>query len=341
MYQKCFYYIYFYTNLVIVRYMRKQCIPVTDPVENKQSHDKFNKAVTIDDVDRLTHHQYSRNSLLSMTNDWNHFSTFCHSKQVIALPASVTAIRQFLERQSRERKYASLKRMAITIGQIHRFHGHTDPCNHRQVKILMAQFRLNKQGDAKQARSFNRSHLEQLQSQINKECSVKQLRDTALLSVMFECAMKRSELCALTIEQLELDLTNSEPVQVSLHNNHYQLSHSSSVILKQWLLMLPDTTGPVFRRIDRHANIGEGALDASSIYRVFRSLQQTLGVSIQFSGQSARVGAAKELAKQGYELHDIVSFGRWVSPAMPAQYLGKKVLADTERLKFKVIKPWD
>ncbi|MEZ8965430.1 tyrosine-type recombinase/integrase [Vibrio breoganii] len=321
--------------------MRKKCIPITDPQLKQQSCALFNKRILLDDLDTLTQQQYSRNSLLSMFNDWNHFVEFCGQRKVAALPASTTAVRLFLEKQSETRKYATLKRMAITLGLVHRFHEFPDPCNHRQVKMLLAQLRLDKRGDAKQAEAFNSQHLKEIHQQLDSESSLKQLRDTAILSVMFECAMKRSELRALLFHQVQFELLDDSPINIAINDNTYQLSSASSEIVKRWLLMIPDHLGPVFRRIDRHGNIGDDALDASSIYRVFRATETQLGLSLKLSGQSARVGAAKELAKQGYGVKDITDFGRWISPAMPAQYLGKQVLADSERLKFKVIKPWD
>ncbi|WP_261836176.1 site-specific integrase [Vibrio ishigakensis] len=317
--------------------MRKKCIPITDPDAKKRSARLFNGRVTVEDFDKLTANQYSRNSLLSMRNDWNHLVEFCQLKKVSALPASTTAVRLFLEKQTQTRKYSTIKRMAITIGLVHRFHEYPDPCNHRSIKMIMAQTRLDKKGDAKQASAFNANHLKELQQQLSSDSTLKQLRDVALLSVMFECALKRSELRALSFEQLQ----ESESYQIHFGDKTYQLSPASSDILRSWVLMVPEQPGPVFRRIDRHGNIGDMALDASSIYRVFRAVEDQLKVDVQFTGQSARVGAAKELAKQGYHISDITDFGRWVSPAMPAQYLGKQVLADQERLKFKVIKPWD
>ncbi|CAM4097383.1 tyrosine-type recombinase/integrase [Vibrio neonatus] len=321
--------------------MRKKCIPITDPVLKKQSCARFNNKVSIEDFDTLTQRQYSRNSLLSMYNDWNHFVEFCASKKVSAIVASTMAVRLFLEKQTQTRKYATIKRMAITIGLVHKFHEYPDPCNHRQIKMLLAQLRLDKKGDAKQAEAFNSEHLHLIQQQLDAESSLKQLRDAAILSVMFECAMKRSELRTLHFHQLTFDIIDDNPIQLSINDNNYQLSEQSSEIVKRWLLMLPEHLGPVFRRIDRHGNIGDEPLDSSSIYRVFRSAETQLDIPLKLSGQSARVGATKELAKQGYSVRDITDFGRWLSPAMPAQYLGKQVLADSERLKFKSIKPWD
>ncbi|GAM58415.1 integrase-like protein [Vibrio ishigakensis] len=59
---------------------------------------------------------------------------FCQLKKVSALPASTTAVRLFLEKQTQTRKYSTIKRMAITIGLVHRFHEYPDPCNHALSK---------------------------------------------------------------------------------------------------------------------------------------------------------------------------------------------------------------
>ncbi|WP_261818226.1 tyrosine-type recombinase/integrase [Vibrio gallicus] len=318
--------------------MRKKCIPIVDVQMRQLSCARFNSLVSIEDLNQLTVQQYSHNSLLSMTNDWNHFVEFCHNNNVVALPASTIAVRLFLDKQAKTKKYSTIKRTAISIGLVHRFHDHKDPCNHRQIKLNMAQTRLDKKGDARQAPSFDRQHLQILQQQLSSDSDLKTLRDVALVSVMFECALKRSELRALQFAQLQY---KAPYYWIRFGEQTYQLSQASSDILGSWMLMIAEHSGPVFRRLDRHGNIGDMALDASSIYRVFRAIEQRLNVNTKFTGQSARVGAVKQLSAQGYHITDITEFGRWVSPAMPAQYLGKQVMADKERLRFKTIKPWD
>jgi len=62
---------------------------------------------------------------------------------------------------------------------------------------------------------------------------------------------------------------------------------------------------------------------------------------LKFSGQSARVGAVQELSEQGYKIKEIQEFGRWLSPAMPYQYVGNKGTAEQEKLKFFSFKPWE
>ena len=60
-----------------------------------------------------------------------------------------------------------------------------------------------------------------------------------------------------------------------------------------------------------------------------------------FSGQSPRVGAAKDLADSGLSVEDIQEQGRWKSPAMPALYVGEKNRHEQELAKYRKTKPWE
>jgi hypothetical protein len=82
-------------------------------------------------------------------------------------------------------------------------------------------------------------------------------------------------------------------------------------------------------------------MDDSSIYRVLRNASELLSLSINFSGQSTRVGAAQHLSKAGANIKEIQDFGRWLSPAMPYQYIGSTQLAEDEQQTFVLIRPWE
>ncbi|MDB1126288.1 tyrosine-type recombinase/integrase [Vibrio algarum] len=156
---------------------------------------------------------------------------------------------------------------------------------------------------------------------------------------MFECVLKRSHLKNLLLK----DVVNIDNQWcVNLEERTYKLSPNACSALSLWIQYLNGSQGYLFRRIDKHNNIGMHQLDDSSIYRILRRASDLLGLANahRFTGQSARVGATQELKKQGYNIKDIQDFGRWLSPAMPAQYLQMKTVADDEMTKFKVIKPW-
>jgi len=320
--------------------VKKNIQPISGVIEQNISTKRFNKQIVSSDIVKLTNGQYSSSSSLAMTSDWNRFISFCDAKHVQALPSSITAIRMFLEHEAKERKFSSIRRYSITIGNIHIFHNYPSPTSHRQIKFTLSQLRQLKSGDSRQANALTVIHLYLLDELLIKENSLRAQRDLAIYYLMFECALKRSELKNLQISDTAI-LKNK--YTVNINENTYKLTNNASNALKTWVNYLLGSGGFLFRRIDKHNNIGVHQLDDSSIYRILRRASDLLGLdnNHRFTGQSARVGATQELEKQGYSIKDIQDFGRWLSPAMPAQYLKMQRVASNEMAKFKMIRPWD
>ncbi|WP_417882818.1 tyrosine-type recombinase/integrase [Vibrio rumoiensis] len=322
--------------------MRKNIPLISDPVEIKKSTVLFSNPIGYQDFLDITHDLYSHNSLLSMVNDWNRFVAFCSSRHVSPLPASITAIRLFLEQESRQRKFASIRRYSLTIGLVHRLHSLPDPVNHRQIHFTLSALRNMKKGDAAQATPFTEKHLNEIFHCLEKSDSVKDLRDLLIYSLMFECILKRGQLRDLRVNQI--DLISEQCAQLLVEENTYKLSRRTSLLIKRWFAVLGDDyQGALFCRIDKHGNLGSESLNDSSIYRVFRRASEILKLPdhLAFSGQSSRVGATQDLYKKGYNLRQIQQLGRWTSAVMPAQYIGKHALSESEQLLFKKIKSWD
>lgn len=319
--------------------MRKKLTCVTDQNILKHKVTEFNKTVSLEQMDDLTQHSYAHNSLLALKNDWNLFVSFCQSKSVSALPASVTATRLFLESEAKTRKYSSIRRYSVTISLVHRLLSLKDPTNNPKVRQSLMSLRLNKKGDEEQATSFTSVHLQTLYSKYSTSKAVKEIRDLAIYHVMFECALKRSELKNLTFNQIN---TNGEYLVLSFGESKYQLSLNATNCLNKWLRLVTRDCHYVFRSIDKHGNVANNILNDSSIFRILRNAGTLLGKpELKFSGQSARVGAVQELSEQGYKIKEIQEFGRWLSPAMPYQYVGNKGTAEQEKLKFFSFKPWE
>lgn len=320
--------------------MKKNILPITDPIIRRNSIKTFNHLVYKEMIRTLTRASYSTSSELAMASDWNRFVSFCEAKHVQPLPASITGVRLFLEHEAKTRKWATLKRYTVSISNIHQWHGFSSPSNHRQIKFTLQQLRSLKHGDAEQASPMTKRHLDQLEKLLKGNPTPRNIRDLSIFMLMFECALKRSELKTLTLDNL---LNTGNKITVQLDSQSYLLSKSASAALEKWKRFLSGSTGYLYRRIDKHNNIGMEKLDDSSIYRILRRASDLLELPYQhrFTGQSARVGSAKELESQGYKLKDIQDFGRWLSPAMPAQYLERTSIAEGEKAKFKSIRPWD
>ncbi|MGF1764964.1 tyrosine-type recombinase/integrase [Aliivibrio kagoshimensis] len=313
---------------------------MSNDVDLKLSKAYFSSVITDDQLlKQLTGDNYSSNSLISIINDWNRFVEFCQLKSVSPFPSSVTAVRLYIQSQRQTRKLSTLKRYLISIGIIHRCNDLSDPTNHRQVKFLLQELRLEKKDDAKQAAPFQLVHLETLNEKLGHSEDIKDIRDVCVWNIMFETMIKRSELKSLQTNQIAYG--ESDIVTLDIDQVTYALSQSASGYLVRWINMANIHNGIVFRSINRHGTVGVEVLNDSSIYRIVRRASDELGLKVKFSGQSTRVGATQELAQQGYALKEIQTFGRWASPAMPAQYLGNKPTAEQEKRKYKKAKPWD
>jgi integrase len=319
--------------------MVKKLISITNETLIDSYVSKLNHFVTKEFTNEITQNQYAKSSVLAMTKDWNLFVGFCLDHQLSSFPASALSVRHFLEHESRTRKYATIRRYTVTITVMHQILGFPDPMMHTEVRLLMMTLRLEKKGDHSQADAFNHQHLEKLNNLLCSSKSIRDIRDLAIYYLMFECVLKRSELRALLTEQLiEID----SDIFVLIKDFKYQLTPHATKAVKKWYALIEDTPSPyLFRSINRHQNIATDKLDDSSIYRILRNAGQRLGLKhLKFSGQSTRIGAARELHQQGMKVRDIQSFGRWQSPVMPSQYVGKTHQADLEIQRYKSFKPW-
>ena len=283
---------------------------------------------------RLTHQQYAKNTLVAFKNDWNSFLLFCAQHNSPPLPASAEIVHRYIEKMALTRKLASLKRYIVTISLVHRCHALPNPCLSNEIKLAMHKQRLDKHDDYTNAYGFRDNHLHELLDSFMRSTKAKDVRDMAIWAMTFEAMLKRSEVTALTINDVEV--TADGLITLSVNDNLIALSDVASDAVNRWLTLAMIDSGFVFRRIDRHNNIGDNPLDHSSIYRIFRRASQELELptDVIFSGQSPRVGASQDLADAGLSIHQIQHQGRWRSPAMPAQYIGQRAKRDSTLKKF-------
>ncbi|EGU47033.1 hypothetical protein VII00023_02119 [Vibrio ichthyoenteri ATCC 700023] len=318
--------------------MQKTIPRVTEPQKLKLLVARFSQCVSFEEVNDITAGVYASSSLLAMTKDWNLFVEFCQSKLVTPLPASTTATRQYIEKVAREKKYATVKRYTVTIALLHRLLSLPDPTQNQNVQQTLASIRIDKKGDAQQTPAFGAQQLTQLTEILSRSSSIKDWRNLAIYHVMYQSLMKRKDLRDLEFEQLH---QTDERISISIGDSHYQLNDESTVIMRRWLNMRGSQGRFVFTSIDRHENIGIEPLNDSSIFRILRAASEMLNLDVLFSGQSLRVGAVEALAQQGMKPKDIQYVGRWLSPAMPYQYLGNKAQSELEKMQFISIKPID
>ncbi|OCH17115.1 tyrosine-type recombinase/integrase [Aliivibrio logei] len=296
----------------------------------------LNDELTIQELQSILKKDYSDNSLVSFKNDWVNFVHFCQLHQVNALPASTTAIRIFIEKQAKEKKMSSIRRSLISISHIHIAFEFKDPTKNAQVKASLGSIRLAKKDDSKQTEGITSQMLKKLEYQLSESVELKDIRDLAIWHLMFELLLKRGELRDLKVTDVSF---NDEGLGlIKMKEYYYPLSIKISQLLTRWLEASQILEGYLFRSMDRHENLSLNHLNDSSIYRIFRRANILLNHTVNFSGLSARVGATKELSKKGYSIQEIQEMGRWISPAMPNQYIGQTKRSEEQKKIFQTKK---
>jgi integrase len=159
------------------------------------------------------------------------------------------------------------------------------------------------------------------------------VRDRALLLLEFAAALRRGELVALNVEDVEfvpeglvLTIRRSKTDQegagerIGVHNGRAILTCPVRS-LKEWIAAAQLTSGPLFRSVDRHGRMGASLTDqvvAKLVkkYARFAGLDHTL-----FSGHSLRSGCATSAAISGASERKIMDQTRHRSVAMVRRYI--------------------
>ena len=148
------------------------------------------------------------------------------------------------------------------------------------------------------------------------------LMDIAVVNVMRDGLLRRSEAARITWEDIsppEVDGSGTLQIRWSKAD---QLGEGSMV----WLS--PQTMVAL-------AAIRNGAAPGDSVFGLspqtislrIRAACEAAGFAEDFSGHSPRVGMARDLARHGAGLPELMTAGRWKSSEMPARYIARELAA--------------
>jgi site-specific recombinase XerD len=261
-----------------------------------------------------THRAYS--------TDWADFSTWCDRQNFASLPAAPIAVAQYLaQRADGGTKPSTLKRRVAAIAYVHRKAGHESPTNADGVKAVMRGIR-RKRGSrpvrkAPATADLFTSLLEHLPA------GLAALRDRALLLVGFGAALRRSELVALDVPDVDI---REKGMIVEIRRSKTDQEGAGALVpvprgnamkpvdaLEAWLKASGITEGPIFRKIDRHGNLGTGRLSDRSVARIVKRIVAATGINPDaYSGHSLRAGFVTSSLDNKVDLFKIMGVSRHV-----------------------------
>ena len=162
------------------------------------------KKLEIETLDNLKLSK-AKNTIRAYKSDFNDFVIFCTKHGMASMPTDPKTVSLYLTSLSRQSKYSTLKRRLASINVMHRYKGHYLDTKHPIIveNLMGIKRQIGVHQKSKKPLLFN--DLKQIINAINQTSAsdFKKLRDKSLILVGFSGGFRRSELVAITRDDVE------------------------------------------------------------------------------------------------------------------------------------------
>jgi integrase/recombinase XerC len=137
-------------------------------------------------------------------------------------------------------------------------------------------------------------------------------RDQAILHLLYDLGLRRGELVALDVEDVDLDRSAlAVRGKGRSEKSFLTLPAPTVAVLADWLSYRGGIPGPLFTNFDR-ARKGDGRLTAGHVYKIVRGLGERVGVRAAPHGlrHTAITEACKAAQAAGIGLDEVLDFSR-------------------------------
>ena len=233
------------------------------------------------------------------------------------IPATPEMVADYISRFAGLLAIATLQHRLIAIHRAHTDKGLASPVSDKLVKRTMQGIRRTVGVSQRRVQALVKDDLLEILVLVAKQKPLKAARDKAILLIGFAGAFRRSELVALTVEDItphahgiELLIRRSKTDQEGEGRTVFvPLAKSQDrcpvEALKAWLELAGIGAGPLFRQVSRHdLLVGEKALTPQSVALVVKAaMKRAKGVDAAsaVSGHSLRAGFVTEAAMVGMQ----------------------------------------
>lgn len=265
---------------------------------------------------------------------WKHFTSWCIENHSPCLPSAPADVGRYIEQlmETEGRTLATARLYLAAIAAAHRLGGHEDPTARPLVKATFKRLARQYGKPRKQAKGLTSEALaavkatariqrvnkgKRLRKETESQAAMRAAIDIALLEVMRDGLLRRSEAAALRWGDLEFHAAGSGRL-------HVLRSKTDQAAKGAVLYLGPSAVDALLAIRPNEAVIDPGAsvfgLSPSQISRRIKAATQMAGLGDGSSAHSPRVGMAQDLSAAGAELPELMTAGRWDSPTMPARY---------------------
>lgn len=251
---------------------------------------------------------------------------------------------------------SSLKVASSSIGAVAKAAGQPDPRGELSRRVLAGLVRKGRDRGRGQAAPLRRSDALAVARLAARDGGLRGVRDAALILLMSDALLRRSEAAAILVGDLGFSMDGSARLRIRFSKTDQEgrgavayLTRRTTAALREWLTIVGDPQGELDRRVDAglladevkmsherwivnrlvEANATEEGweidtplfgITAEAIYWVLKRRAAAAGLK-GISGHSARIGSAQSLTARGAELQALMRAGRWKNAGTAARYV--------------------
>ena len=263
-------------------------------------------------------------------SQWRMFTTWTGARGLSSLPAEPSAVAAYLtDRAGSGVSISTVQLSRAAIAAAHLDANLEDPCAHPGVRRTMAGLSRMLGRPPLQATPLTSDVAAAIRATARRPRPLpsgrmesaltaerRGLVDIALVSVMRDALLRRSEASALVWNDVErvADGTGRLTVRRSKtdQTSEGKMLYLSATSMADMAAIRPAEPS--------YGHMSVFGLSSSQIGRRIARSCETAGFPGAYSGHSPRVGMAQDLAANGAELPALMEAGRWESPTMPARY---------------------
>lgn len=278
----------------------------------------------------------NENTARAYAHDLKRFTSWCQERGIDSrLPVAPESVADHLRDLSRTLSYQSVNRARAAIAWAHRQHGHDDVADHHLVRHAMADIRKRSK-ESKASKPLTRQQLQRVVKAQTADTPNGD-RDRALLLVAWHSDLRRSEIAALNVDDVD------------------SLPPEAREAVSAWLEWLPGS-GPLFRPVTRHGRIYHRRISDRAVNEAIRRCITRAGMRGEdYCSESLRAGLHKarqrdiERAIEGLESQSAIKAvskdGEWARRAYEATFLveshshNPKALAAARELRDALTAP--
>lgn len=285
------------------------------------------------------------NTQRAYASDWRSFLAFCLTHGAPALPAAPQTVALYVTSLGETCKVATVRRHLCSIAAKHRENGLESPVGHDVVRRIVRGMARTKGTAPTRKDAVTLEHLRALLLAVRGD-EVKAKRDRAILLLGFACALRRSEIAALNVDDLRFtpaglvvtvrsSKTDQEGAGVELAVPLVKIaSLCAATAAREWIDAAGLRVGALFRSLDLSSSLTDHRIGGQDVALLIKSLARRAGVAGDFSGHSLRAGFVTTAAQKHVSIDRIAEVTRHRSTAVLLGYIRRSnrfddpVLAD-------------